>query len=128
MKGLDLYHDLFIFVGFSYVSSLFPYFVVVASSISLLSTCIPFLQSLSALWIVLPQLHVYVLGLSPNFSVLLFIVLIVFLPCVIFLLFSSLSLLFPLSLHMYRHHSYCSYCFLLHSYCRVDYYKYSCMP
>ena len=58
---------------------------------------------------------------------LLFVVLIVFLPCVIFLLYSSLSLLFSLSLCMCRHHSYCSYCFLLPSYCRVDYYKYSCM-
>ena len=122
------YHDLFVFVGFPYASSLFPHFVVVASSISLLSTHVPFLQDLSTLWIVLPQLHVYVLSLSPNFSVLLFIVLIVFLPHVIFLLFSSLSLLFLLSLHMCRCHSYCSYCFLLHSYCRVDYYKYSCMP
>ena len=122
------YHDLFIFVGFPYVSLLFPHFIVVASSISLLSAHIPFLQDLSAPWIVLLHLHVYVLSLSPDFSVSLFVVLIVFLPHVIFLLFSSLSLLFSLSLHMCRHHSYCFYCFLLHLYCRVDYYKYSCMP
>ena len=50
------YHNLFVFVGFPYVSSLFPYFVVVAPSISLLSTHIPSLQNLSALWIVLLQL------------------------------------------------------------------------
>ena len=121
------YHNLFIFMGFPYVSSLFPYFIVVASSISLLSAHVPFPQDPSALQIVLPQLHVYMLGLSPNFGVSLFVVLIVFLPCVIFLLFSSLSLLFPLSFHMCRCHSYCSYCFFLHSYCGVDYYKYSCM-
>ena len=41
--------------------------------------------------------------------------------------FHHFPLLFPLSLRMCRHHSYCSYCFLLHLYCRVDYYKYSCM-
>ena len=85
------YHDLFVFVGFPQVSSLFPHFVVVASSISLLSVHIPFLQDLSALWIILLQLCTYMLSLSPDFSVLLFIVLIVFLPHVIFLLFSSLS-------------------------------------
>ena len=122
------YHDLFIFMGFPYVSLLFPHFVVVASSISLLSARVPFPQDLSAPWMVFPQLCVYMLGLSPNFGVLLFVVLIVFLPCVVFLLSSSLSLLFLLSLCMCRCHSYCSYCFLLHSYCRVDYYKYSCMP
>ena len=121
------YHNLFVFVGFHCISLLFPYFVVVASPISLLSACVPFPQSLSALQIVLLQLHTYMLSLSPNFSVSLFIVLIVFLPCVIFLLLSSLSLLFPLSFRMCRHHSYCSYCFLLPLYCRVDYYKYSCM-
>ena len=95
--------------------------------ISLLSARVPFPQDLSALQMVFPQSCTYMLGLSPDFGVLLFIVLIVFLPHVVFLLFSSLSLLFPLSLCMCRRHSYCSYCFLLHSYCRVDYYKYSCM-
>ena len=122
------YHDLFIFMGFPYASSLFPHFIVVASSISLLSARILFPQDPSAPWMVFPQLHAYVLGLSPDFSVSLFVVLIVFLPHVIVLLSTSLSLLFPLSLCMCRCHSYCSYCFLLHSYCRVDYYKYSCMP
>ena len=122
------YHDLFVFVGFPYASSLFPHFVVVASSISHLSACVLFPQDPSEPWMVFPQLRVYVLGLSPDFSVSLFIVLIVFLPRVIFLLFKSLSLLFPSSLRMCRRHSYCSYCFLLHLYCRVDYYKYSCMP
>ena len=123
------YHDLFIFVGFPYVSSLFPHFIVVASSISHLSAHILFPQDPSAPWMVFPQLCAYMLSLSPNFGVSLFVVLIVFLPCVIFLLFSSLSLLFPyLSTCMCRCHSYCSYCFLLHLYCRVDYYKYSCMP
>ena len=125
---IQCYHDLFVFVGFPYASSLFPHFIVVASSISHLSMHVLFPQDPSAPWMVFPQLHVYVLGLSPNFGVSLFIALIVFLPHVIFLLFSSPSLLFLLSLRMCRHHSYCSYCFLLHSYCRVDYYKYSCMP
>ena len=36
------YHDLFVFVGFPYVSSLFPHFVVAASSISFLSARVPF--------------------------------------------------------------------------------------
>ena len=125
---IGLYHDLFVFVGFPYASSLFPHFVVVASSISLLSACVLFPQDPSAPQMVFPQLRAYVLGLSPDFGVSLFVVLIVFLPHVVFLLFSSLSLLFPLSLCICRCHSYCSYCFLLHLYCRVDYYKYSCMP
>ena len=85
------YHSLFVFMGFPYVSLLFPHFVVVASSISLLSAHVPFPQDPSTPQMVFPQLHVYVLSLSPNFSVSLFIVLIVFLPHVIFLLFSSLS-------------------------------------
>ena len=85
------YHDLFVFVGFPYASSLFPHFVVVASSISLLSAHVPFPQDLSTPRIVLPQLRAYMLGLSPNFGVSLFVVLIVFLPRVVFLLFSSLS-------------------------------------
>ena len=122
------YHDLFVFMGFPYASSLFPDFVVVASSISLLSARVLFAQDPSAPRMVFPQLRAYVLGLSPDFGVSLFVVLIVFLPRVVFLLFSSLSLLFPLSLRICRCHNYCSYCFLLHSYCRVDYYKYSCMP
>ena len=122
------YHDLFVFMGFPYASSLFPHFVVVASSISLLSVRVLFLQDPSAPWMVFPQLRMYVLGLSPDFGVSLFVVLIVFLPRVVFLLFSSLSLLFPLFFCMCRCHSYCSYCFLLPLYCRVDYYKYSCMP
>ena len=121
------YHDLFVFVGFPYASSLFPHFVVVASSISLLSARVLFPQDPSAPRMVFLQLRAYVLGLSPDFGVSLFVVLIVFLPRVVFLLFSSLSLLFPLSLRICRRHNYCSYCFLLHSYCRVDYYKYSCM-
>ena len=101
-RSRDIYHDLFIFMGFPYVSSLFLHFIVVASSISLLSVHVPFPQDLSAPQMVFLQLCAYMLGLSPNFSVLLFIVLIVFLPHVIFLLFSSLFLLFSLSFHMCR--------------------------
>ena len=74
-------------MGFPYVSSLFPHFVVVASSISLLSMRVLFPQDLSASRMVFPQLRAYVLGLSPNFGVSLFVVLIVFLPRVVFLLF-----------------------------------------
>ena len=121
------YHNLFVFIGFPYASSLFPHFIVVASPISLLSACVPFPQDPSIPRMVFLQLRVYVLGLSPDFGVSFFIALIVFLPHVVFLLYSSLSLLFLLSLCMCRRHSYCSYCFLLHSCCRVDYYKYSCM-
>ena len=85
------YHNLFVFVGFPYASSLFPHFVVVASSISLLSARVLSPQDPSAPRMVFPQLRTYVLDLSPDFGVSLFVVLIVFLPRVIFLLFSSLS-------------------------------------